>query len=1379
MSSRWDSLKCEREPETGRRNNNNNNHGGSRRNRSLRNGGGGNSGGKGNGNRWAVPVPSRSDAHPHNEHQKHHPESNRTLMHPQQQQQQQPQQASLVEERDALVDSLRSQIVRYRSSEGDRTRQHHERSILIERLATLFPDPTTRTTTSQNKRSNNESVAAVAVAVATTRTQYSPRPTDPDLFAELLAMLEIDSDNEGEEPNHGGAVEEKNSSPLRLRLEVARSIESFVRHSANDSENGNENENENTNRQESLFTGWTKSKIQHAITTLSFQCSQTMTAVAAAAAATKTTTTTNIDATTPLLHLQHSHQSPSLATIHSTVLVSLAVMVRSCADRLAPEWTARNVVGTAFIPYLSSSSSSSSWSSNKSSSESATKKTSVCVSVCEALIALLGRPGHASAMLAPLVENVSVLHSYSPGGCYTEEQTANPLRKKLLGVLMDRLESPSSPLHSGAAVHESPRIHAMRRSKDEEQEQVVVCRTLSASIDAIRKLRKGNDTHHASQNKADAEIVVRPLEKILSKVVAEYSNNHNHNHNHNDNNKTRQSGPTAMKAKALMIASLHLLRALIACYPSEITGLGWKLVIEGASQNQNLASSRAMNRFVTFSPAASSYLPSIVVLHNSIAMQRPYVDTTHVALAMECVADFISVLPWNKWLKQSAFGKSPKTNTSGLYKTVANALCALLGIAKHAFERCDDKTPINGLGRLVKALFAEIPYYDDKVVHAGVDLWESVSRTIRCRFLQVVDAAANKEKQILALQILIASSGGTVTPEGNLRGMSVPLRTWFLTEDPCVEAFVAGLIESFRSLDRRSDWAAKILSCVLRTLPDVALQRWNTFGRAFRELNTSSTSKMDQMRLEVLESFVIGRKDFEVSTDLQLVNDSIILDVDGLLLQSWGRNGLRQRLRIYSAFRSQDWIQLDRIDGRVLGHFDQILDQCNDSGAKIRETAAKALGEFCSRYILPSPSPDGIQMKMQLYSVIADRVRLAMIELCNDQNAAARSMAIFCLGNLVSALNESNCREIFDSVELQEISKAILASLDDGNDKVVKNAIRSIGHTGNSLAYSLRCKEQADNVSLTRELLVEVMESLTLKLSKTLHVACNEDQKATMTWKERSAAKKHGWGACHSLGLVFEGLSVEIVKECNALESASSKAVRCLVRCVCKHAALNEKVVLASMAAFRQVQSQLLARIDSNLSDALATSLWLLEGSRTNHGDGSSSSNSGVTRDLSKPVAHSSRVVAENKDFLCHVLGSASLADANLALLAEQETETDPVVTPRTLCVLYAWMVEAPQLEKLPARAFEVFAVALQRQRREPWSSTVGLEQQFTSRAIQKRKLEQRRAPAAARSDSNFNSNSNANAISALIPGAWVTEGGAVLPTQQGVEDEDEEADEL
>jgi hypothetical protein len=1058
---------------------------------------------------------------------------------------------------------------------------------------------------------------------ATTRDEQS---SNANIFMTLLCLLEIKEDND--------VVVDDNDDDDDVHSLVAQSIERCLNNCTNDEKNNTSKMN--LTRNEVIFG----------------------------------------------MHTLSSHYNKSEGSyyslesdVKSSFLISLALLVKNEACQLPPEKTACGVIGDIFIPYLSSSlthhDQNQQQEQNMPTINSYPRKIA-CIS--EAIVALLQHPSHASAMLAPLVQDVSIILDYG-----MEEQTVNPLRIRLLSVLLQNLET----------------LSKLRRT----EEQIYVCRALSASIDAIRKLKKGNETKNNDFN-VENQIVKRLQNFVLEVLIKDEA--------------------------ALTVTSLHLLRTLIACYPNDMTGMGWKLIIEGANYPTTPVSSQQSSKHVYGNTVHSRehinsnkniirpHLPSMITIDNNDNPLRLHLKNAKaIALVADCLADFILVLPWNIWLKQShsnqermrynttrSLTMSPsKVNTSGLYKNAVDALEVLIVIATNAFDNCFDRILLSSLARLLKVLLLEIPYCDIKLVRSGGDLWATL-------FNATFDSY--KEKKNISFQILLAAMGGKVTPQGDLRGMCSPGRAWFLNENASSEVFIKRLMDSFGSMDECLDWSIKILSSILRTLPDVALQRWDSFHNLFEGLNTSSTSGMDLIRLEVFESLMLGRSNFTVSAELKHRNDIIIMDLSPIMLKPWSHNGLRRLVTIYAAFRSQDWIQLDTIEGRVLCHFEQMLEYCHDSNAKIREGASKAVGEFCTQYIAPTNLQGGAleETKIRHFTLISDKVCTTMLGLCGDQNATVRSMSIFSLGNLASALKDSNQKDLLDTKRLHEISKAILSSFNDTNDKVVKNAIRSTGHTGNLLACSL-LKFPRSDLSSSYAILVQVIKLLTLKLSNTLHVTLKE-QTSTLTWKERSAAKKHGWGCCHSLGLVFEGLSAGIFKEkCNVLVSACSEAIHYLIQCPKNHANLNEKVVVTSMAAICNLPSDLLTLNDYQkmgyIGEALIASVLILQKSPAIRINCDFSKANNTRRTVS------SKMSAQNQQFLRHLLDSASITDASKVLNDEQ-------ITTQTIGMLYSWMVEQP----LHARAFEIFAIALQRPGK--WSKNVSFEQQFASRALQKYK---------------------------------------------------------
>lgn len=212
---------------------------------------------------------------------------------------------------------------------------------------------------------------------------------------------------------------------------------------------------------------------------------------------------------------------------------------------------------------------------------------------------------------------------------------------------------------------------------------------------------------------------------------------------------------------------------------------------------------------------------------------------------------------------------------------------------------------------------------------------------------------------------------------------------------------------------------------------------------------------------------------------------------------------------------------------------------------------------------------------------------------------------MFSLGNLAHSLRTNDCKSLEVPLIISTCPKIQLA-MHDLNDKVrfcsvlysakvVKtfahvlsqvsgNSIRSAGHWG----YLLARTDQGNMTPEATRILGTIVDDLSCKLSNTLESLSN-GKKETLTWKQRSAAKKHGWGACHSLACIFKGLSV---LDNSVLSSSCSEGVRQLILCMEKFYFLNEKITLSAMAALCDLDTQHLAELTGKsgiLGEAVAT----------------------------------------------------------------------------------------------------------------------------------------------------------------------------------------------
>jgi hypothetical protein len=111
--------------------------------------------------------------------------------------------------------------------------------------------------------------------------------------------------------------------------------------------------------------------------------------------------------------------------------------------------------------------------------------------------------------------------------------------------------------------------------------------------------------------------------------------------------------------------------------------------------------------------------------------------------------------------------------------------------------------------------------------------------------------------------------------------------------------------------------------------------------------------------------------------------------------------------------------------------------------------------------------------------------------------------------------------------------------------------------------------KDADTSSLFRL----VVESLSEKVANALVAASTG--KNTLSWKERSVSKKHGWGACNSLGLLLQSNAAR--EGVNA--EACLAALQVLVDCVQQFWSLNEKIAIGAMSALGAFEPTVLSEV--------------------------------------------------------------------------------------------------------------------------------------------------------------------------------------------------------
>lgn len=941
------------------------------------------------------------------------------------------------------------------------------------------------------------------------------------------------------------------------------------------------------------------------------------------------------------------------------LLKVLAVSVKAQRDHLSAEETAQDVVGGIFLPYLEGD-------DERGDDRNSAAETTTHSVLCEALQALLISPSHASAMLGPLIQDVG---DEVDGNEDQVVVVQNPLRRRLLTVISSNL--------------------GMRLDGRRIEEQRNLCDLLAVTLKAMVKIddpdfqvgRHGDSAwkRPSTRRREDKGLNLIKVQGFLLQVLDDSTIN--------DYTITKKSDPDRIR---LYVASLRLLKQLIVRCPNSMTRMGWKLLLEtGASSASSSTTAMKKCQFCsTKIPGTMRYLPSVIHLYNGFSTPMDSRKEV-VTLVTECLTGLVHILPWKTWLLdgrapcKSHHSSGRHVPTSGLSGQVVESLIIFVRVLQCTFHRNflnREEAAIllpQPIEQLIKAVFQEIPFQDDGLNQAGQSLWECLVKDVH-------------HSNGIASDIVVSSMGGMVTPNGDLEGMCRPARSWFL-HSASATPFVQELIQSIHSTEKiRVKLSVRVLSAMLRALPDVAFLHWVKFRNLIDHMSTSEKLDDNMISLEMLKAFMMGRRDFILEAKQQEVDEESIMELVILVLgRKMAFDSVKSRqysLQILSCLNSRDWEWLDCHNGTLDSQFRNMMDTCDSSNAGVREASCKALGEFCTNFLSRCPLDNDAKQKH--YKDLCVKVCQTMLGLCRDMNGPVRAFALYALGNLASAIRDSEQTDTLGGSTLQQTSRVVLAAFGDDNIKVAGNAIRSAGHVGFLLG------RQADLDESSNALLVDVFMALAEKLADTLAVSVASTKTSSFTWKQRSAAKKHGWGACYSLGQVFQGYPES--KHSEAILESTSLAARHLVDCILYRARLNEKVPLAAMAAISQLDQHVLTKINGTtglIGDALAESIVLFQSLHIEM--------------LSNRSSTAQKLASANDLLLAYLLGFASVSDVCVVLKREE-------VDARCLGLLYTWMVERPDLG---SHSFEIFAVAFQHP--SPWTAVadISLEHMFASRA--------------------------------------------------------------
>jgi len=514
--------------------------------------------------------------------------------------------------------------------------------------------------------------------------------------------------------------------------------------------------------------------------------------------------------------------------------------------------------------------------------------------------------------------------------------------------------------------------------------------------------------------------------------------------------------------------------------------------------------------------------------------------------------------------------------------------------------------------------------------------------------------------------------------------------------------------------------AGTLLMLVLRMAPSILgsgndVSGWtpHVFSSAVQSLLGDSDPKRRQLGLQFVRHYVQGRNDF-----LSEERSPFVCEAFGsVLLRALGDTnaGIRSSsAATYGLFLRSDWANLLE---QSSDHFHHLLQMCvgkdtsrtrkiyeGESSAGVRSEACKAIGNMCSECCRGSSGdsacsgsgsePDQNETPLRIdgldqivYNVL-DTVTIAV----DDKNAGVRGMALFCIGNLSLSLQTAAgviSEGVASNSSLPMLCTSVHKCLEDKNDKVVGNAIRTSGH----LLSLLRSSGDEGSIQMSDALYRCTVVTLTQKLNLALDIA--EGKATNMSWKQRSIAKKHSWGSCHTLGVLLPCASSEEEPNRKLFLAAISQ----MIRCIQLARSLSEKVTAAAAAALKQTPMDMWREFSGAttiIADGLVACLILVyeeaKGVRAKR--------------LSPPIRN------DVQDLLNLFLAISSADDAISSFSNE-------AISPGILDFLYSWMVDKGS----KSSSFDSIATALTSNERVG-EFEVSIEQRFSSRARHERRRE-------------------------------------------------------
>jgi len=488
-----------------------------------------------------------------------------------------------------------------------------------------------------------------------------------------------------------------------------------------------------------------------------------------------------------------------------------------------------------------------------------------------------------------------------------------------------------------------------------------------------------------------------------------------------------------------------------------------------------------------------------------------------------------------------------------------------------------------------------------------------------------------------AASVIMSSMGGKVTQSGSLTEIPIPTRLWLQQNTKAITNLLSiccssvhpqkGDSPKFLIIERLD-----VLQSVFRVAPwilaDAEIQSLS-IKVILHTLSVNHDHKLRAKGCELFTSLLMGRQDFgskeeSLEISFSIVNFQIIPAVCYCLKDP----DLLVNVSAVSAMAelsTSDWVffcqwhdvSISAIQTLLLviqlcmvkPSGDCIKSKDRKQSSNARAEACKSLGKICTSVLGPkmekcisetllSDQSKKITVCSLCYILYNEGVA-ALLDSCRDPCAAVRGMAIFAIGNLSLALNQSEDKLVLQSgTRHLELCNVALFLLKEDDDKVTGNAIRTISHLIEGLfSLSTYNDSWADENGV-----IDILGFATEILSERIHLVLLETSGVGVerTWRQRSSAKKHAWGACRGLSAILSNRLAS--RKCIAKQVEF--AIKCLVGCLDQALILHLKIVSSAVSSLRSVSIDVwkgLSGEESVVGMAIKGCVGILSSSEASH----------------------------------------------------------------------------------------------------------------------------------------------------------------------------------